>query len=131
LGTSDFLWEDFIRTQYEELLPLLESTAEQEPLSLPDAELLPALRRNVSAAKEWNDKKQALNDFKDHQTFLIDLDHILNQNLDFFFLSRRLTALAEAVVDEACRLAWEKTTGRYGVPRTVARIAASYAVFGL
>ncbi|MFW5844063.1 MAG: glutamate-ammonia-ligase adenylyltransferase, partial [Spirochaetota bacterium] len=131
LGTSDFLWEDFIRTQYEELLPLLESTANQQPISLAEEELLPALRRSVAAASVWEEKKQALNDFKDHQTFLIDLDHILNRKLDFFFLSSRLTALAEAVVDEACRLAWEKTTGRYGVPRTVAGLAASYAVFGL
>jgi [glutamine synthetase] adenylyltransferase / [glutamine synthetase]-adenylyl-L-tyrosine phosphorylase len=131
LGTSDFLWEDFIRTQYEELLPLLESTADQEPISLAETELLPALRRSVAGATGWEEKKQALNDFKDHETFLIDLDHILNRKLDFFFLSSRLTALAEAVVDEACRLAWEKTTARYGVPRTVAGLSASYAVFGL
>ncbi len=131
LGTSDFLWEDFIRTQYEELLPLLEATAEQQPISLSENDLLPALRRSLEGAPDWSSKKQALNDFKDHQTFLIDLDHILNREIDFFFLSTRLTALAEAVVGEACRLSWDKTTARYGVPRTVAGLSASYAVFGL
>ncbi len=131
LGTSDFLWEDFIRTQYEELLPLLESAAEQQPISLPEEKLLTGLRRSLEAAPDWESKKQALNDFKDHQTFLIDLDHILNREIDFFFLSTRLTALAEAVVGEACRLSWDKTTARYGVPRTVAGLSASYAVFGL
>ncbi len=129
LGTSDFLWEDFIRTQYEELLPLLQSSAEQSLLSLPEEEYLPALRRSVANAADA--KKQALNDFKDHQTYLIDLDHILKKKLDFFFLSTRLTRLAEAVVTVACELAWEKTTGRYGIPRTIAGLSASYAVFGL
>ncbi len=61
-----------------------------------------------------------LNEFKDREIYLFDLDHILGSRrrpapgttaeeafeTDFLLLSRRLTALAEAVVDAAMAFAW-------------------------
>lgn len=131
LGASDFLWEDFIRLQYENILPLLQVSRENRPLSTPGEQLAPALETALEAASSPREEKRILNRFKDQEAFLIDADHILQKNTDFFFLSHRLTRLAEVVVDQAYRLSWKYLTHRYGTPRTAAGLPAHFAVFGL
>jgi glutamate-ammonia-ligase adenylyltransferase len=131
LGASDFLWEDFIRLQYENLLPLLQSSEERALLSTHPDHLDGALEARLAERSTPEEKKQALNQFKDQETYLVDLDHILNPDLDFFFLSSRLTAVAEVIVRHAVLLAWEALEPRYGTPRTVAGIRAPYAILGL
>ncbi len=145
LGASDFIWEDFVRQQRENLLPMLEQIEEHRLLSFEAEEMedrLAEAMANAAAPDSATDaagdaadpvaaRVEALNAFKDRQSFLIDLDHMLSPDIDFFFLSRRLTALAEAVVRAALSLAWEKTTARFGTPRTAAGLPARYATFGL
>ncbi|TVQ27428.1 MAG: glutamate-ammonia-ligase adenylyltransferase [Spirochaetaceae bacterium] len=129
LGASDFLWEDFIRLQYETLLPMLTDGADQ--LSAPPESQQERLDQALAGCDSVDQTIDALNEFKDRESYLIDLDHILDPDRDFFFLSRRLTALAETVVRTALRISWEQLTARYGVPRTVAGIEAAHAMFGL
>ncbi|SIQ52805.1 glutamate-ammonia-ligase adenylyltransferase [Alkalispirochaeta americana] len=131
LGASDFLWEDFIRLQYENILPLLQVSQGNRLLSTPGENLAPALEAALEGAPSAREEKRILNRFKDQEAFLIDADHILQKNTDFFFLSHRLTKLAEVVVDQAYRLSWKYLTDRYGIPRTAAGLPAHYAVFGL
>ena len=131
LGASDFLWEDFIRLQYENLLPMLGDQETRRALSTPSETLGDHLDRELSNAADWNSRVAVLNRFKDRESYLIDADHILRRNTDFFFLSHRLTRLAEVVVDRAFRLAWEELTTRHGAPESAAGLPASYAVFGL
>ncbi len=145
LGASDFIWEDFVRQQRENLLPMLEQIEEHRLLSFEAEEMEDRLAEAIAdaAAHETTEIKgkdpadpvaarvEALNSFKDRQSFLIDLDHMLSPDINFFFLSQRLTALAEAVVRTALALAWESTTARYGTPRTAAGLPARYATFGL
>lgn len=131
LGASDFLWEDFLRLQYEQVVPMLSSDRRGSTLSLKPGEIAGALDRALAGGSSSDDRRRILNEFKDHHAYLIDVDHILARDTDFFFLSRRLTALAEAVVNAAVHLAWEEITPQYGVPRTVAGIEASHAVMGL
>jgi glutamate-ammonia-ligase adenylyltransferase len=130
LGASDFLWEDFIRMQHEQLLPLLASSDDTVLSHSPD-EMADLLAAALEKADGFEEKRQILNDFKDHETYLIDLDHILRGELDFFFLSSRLTALAEAVIEAAYRICFEALAARYGTPRTVAGLGANLAVMGL
>lgn len=130
LGTSDFLWEDFIRLQHEALLPLLRSGREHA-LSLDAEAMHSALNRVIDSTADDTDAIEKLNAFKDRQSYYIDLDHILHQGHDFFFLSGRLTPLAEAVVGTALRIAWRTLTRRHGEPRTSAGLPADWAVFGL
>jgi glutamate-ammonia-ligase adenylyltransferase len=127
LGASDFLWEDFIRRQYENILPMLDG--EQGSLSTEPNQLEGRLEQLLAAAPR-KDRRKALNEFKDRETFLIDLDHILHEG-GFFFLSDRLSNLAEVIVRAALRIAWDELTERYGRPRTVAGLEVSFAVFGL
>ncbi len=131
LGASDFLWEDFIRGQAEALLPIFQPHVHGEhfcdsPESLP-RRLEEALKPAVGLAEQ----KDRLNAFKDRETFLIDLDHILRPESDFRDLSYRLTLLAECLVATATRLVYDDLVRSYGEPRTRDRKPAPYAVFGL
>ena len=131
LGASDFLWEDFIRLQYESILPLLSDRHARRPFSTPSEALRQRLEERLAGISQPEERRRALNEFKDHESYLIDADHILQRNTDFFFLSHRLTKLAEVVVECAFRLAWENLTQRYGHPRSAAGLPAQYSVFGL
>jgi glutamate-ammonia-ligase adenylyltransferase len=129
LGASDYLWEDFIRLQYETLVPMLEPHVRRA--STP-ADRLPALLGEaVGRAGSLPEKRRALNEFKDREIFQLELEYILDPGSDFQRLSRGLTRLAEAVVGAAVGLAWEDLVARHGRPRTVAGLTAEYAVLGL
>ncbi|MFW6214305.1 MAG: glutamate-ammonia-ligase adenylyltransferase [Alkalispirochaetaceae bacterium] len=131
LGASDFLWEDFIRLQQENLLPLLSQVEEHRLLSSESEEVPRKLTQAIAEASSYEEKKRALNAFKDRQAFLIDIDHILQRERNFFFLSHRLTRLAEAVVQSAVDIAWDALTDRYGAPLSAAGMTAEWAAFGL
>jgi [glutamine synthetase] adenylyltransferase / [glutamine synthetase]-adenylyl-L-tyrosine phosphorylase len=131
LGASDFLWEDFIRLQYESLLPLLKPDVQGHLLS----GAADAVRERLTAALEGRrsleEKKQAVNNFKDQEIFLIDLDNILNNEPDIKFLAERLTLLAEIVVNASARAVYDDLAARYGRPTSVAGLVADYAILGL
>ena len=131
LGASDYLWEDFLRLQYETVLPMLDPSDSETLLSLEPERMAEALARVLGDQTNRDEKRIALNDFKDNQNYLIDLDHIRNPHLEFFFLSTRLTALAEAIVNAALEMAMQEATERYGTPRSVAGLPATWAVMGL
>ncbi len=129
LGTSDFLWEDFIRAQYETLIPMLRGSTEE--LTTDKHALQKELAAQMRTAASDQERRAVLNHFKDTHIFRIDVEHIVAQEVDFFFLSRHLSDLAEVVVDAALRIVWPEMTTHYGTPRTVAGLQARYAVFGL
>ena len=130
LGTSDFLWEDFIQVQQDNILPMLKK--QKELLSHEPENVEAMLASHIAGAgSDWDEQVKVLNHFKNRQSFLIDMDHIMMKNQDFFFLSHRLSALADAVVRQACSLAWAVTTEKYGCPCTAGGLEAPWAVFGL
>ncbi len=131
LGTSDYLWEDFIRGQYETLLPALREHLAGNRLS-PSVETLgQQLDAALHGAVGLAEQRDRLNRFKDRALFAIDLDHFLAETLDVDGLARTLTALAECLVDAAVRLVYNDLVRSYGRPRVGRRGAAAYAVFGL
>ena len=130
LGASDYLWEDFVRLQYETLLPRLRdagSTGYAEPAGTCAERLAAALQ----GARDYAARKRALNDFKDREVFLLDLDHLLTSGFDFRSLSERLTELAEAVVAAAVQIAYQELCLRHGAPCTFAGLESRYAVLAL
>ena len=149
LGASTFLWEDFVRSQYEELLPMLVPSVHGKGFVEP-IELLPERLEMALAGAEngtgyrggegEEEFARRLNEFKDREIYLFDLDHILNARdatdaeafgSDFLTLSRRLTALAENIVEAAAAFAWRALRARFGEPRTVAGLPVRYAIMGL
>jgi glutamate-ammonia-ligase adenylyltransferase len=129
LGASNFLWEDFLRLEYENIVPMLK--LDSGAFSTPSDEVRRRLDAALDGAGDPEDKRRVLNEFKDREAYLIDLDHILDSSIDFLRLSNKLTRLAEAVIDAAVRLVWDEMVARHGEPTTIAGIPASYAVLGL
>jgi [glutamine synthetase] adenylyltransferase / [glutamine synthetase]-adenylyl-L-tyrosine phosphorylase len=131
LGASDFLWEDFVRIQYETLLPMLgPDRAKRCYAEVPEA-LQERLERALDGARSLEERGKRLNDFKDREIFLTDLHHILDPKADFRTFSTGLTRIAEAVVSKAAALVYEDLIHRFGRPGTVAGLEAKYAILGL
>ena len=131
LGTSDFIWEDFIRLQYENIIPLLAGSQVTGGPKMDHEVLERELTGRLEGIREFEERKRVLNEFKDWYTYLADLEHIIGPGADLQLLNERLTDIAELVVREAFRIAWDHLTGTHGVPQTVADLPAAYAVFGL
>jgi [glutamine synthetase] adenylyltransferase / [glutamine synthetase]-adenylyl-L-tyrosine phosphorylase len=131
LGASDYLWEDFVRGQYEALMPILAGRGGRRSAFEPAASLDEGVREALASAEGYEGKVEALNRWKDARVFACDLDHILDPSIDHAELGRRLTRLAECVVRSASGLAAAMLSERHGVPRTVAGIEVPWAVMGL
>lgn len=137
LGTSDFVWEDFIRLQYESLLPLLQPHVAGHRFARPSAEQEADLQKQLSGESSLEELCRRLNAFKDSELFLIDLDHILKPAapLDFATgmrsFAEALTGLAELALRAAAGIVRGHLQRRFGAPRTVAGLEARWALFGL
>ncbi|HVO84564.1 MAG TPA: glutamate-ammonia-ligase adenylyltransferase, partial [Syntrophobacteria bacterium] len=131
LGTSDYLWEDFIRLHYETLLPMLKPLVAGERFSDPVQSIPERLGHAMIGASTLEDQRQRLNAFKDREIFLIDLDHILSPEMEFSELAERLTALAEQVVATAACVVYDHLARRYGIPRSAAGLQARFTILGL
>jgi glutamate-ammonia-ligase adenylyltransferase len=106
LGSSDYLWDDFLGIQFQDLLPLLEQLAEQGvlPKVSNKAAFRSELRSRLMEVSTVDEKRSALNRFKDDQVFFIDTQHLLSPRATLMDFSQALTDLAEVVIDEAVKI---------------------------
>ncbi len=130
LGTSEFLWEDFIRLQYESLLTVF-NKGEKQTYSRSLHEMDRELEMTLAETQTLEDRKAAINRFKDKEIFLIDLDHILNPELGLRYLSEKLTGLAELIVKRAAQSVYSDLVAKYGKPCSVAGMNVRYSILGL
>lgn len=130
LGASDFLWEDFLRRQHGNLLPLLQDYRDA-PLMRPRATLHKELDRLVNRAKTDEDRKAALNSFKDRELFRIDMKHIVETDTTLPDFSAALTQLAEVIVDRSIKDCHAKLNKLYGPPRLTDKKPCPFTVLGL
>ncbi len=115
LGVSDFLWEDFLRLQHENLFPVvsnIEALEQGRPRDVLEAEL----SAEIKAAADYDEQKSRLNDFKDREMFRADMRHILNYVDEFGRFSQELTTVAEIVVAAALEICDARLRSRYGRP---------------
>lgn len=131
LGASDYLWEDFVRSQYEVFLPTLKTHLTGEGVSFSTGALNERLGAALSEADSSGARKEILNRFKDREIFLIDLGHILHSGVDVRALAEPLTRLAEVIVNRAVMIVYEDLVERHGIPQTVGGLEARFAVLGL
>lgn len=129
LGTSDFLWEDFLRRQHGNLLPLLQGYR-NAPLIKPQASLRKELDRFMAKATNEGARKEALNRFKDQELFRIDMKHMVEASslADF---SEALTELAEVIVARSLKDCRAKLDTQYGVPRLADKKPCPFAILGM
>ena len=129
-GTSNFLWEDFLRLQYENLLPVfddLESLDHYKDRATMWAECELALL----GKKSYEEAHEALNRFKDREMFRIDMRHIMEKIQSFTEFSRELTDLTEVVIEAACRVSDSPLHGRYGKAMLKDGNQCKFAIFAL
>jgi glutamate-ammonia-ligase adenylyltransferase len=131
LGASDYLWEDFIRMQYEALLPILRQRLDEASFAHDRDSLDRRLADELDHASTPSARRKALNRFKDQEVYLIDLEQILNPELDFREFSRKLTALAEAVIGAAAGQAYAALVSEHGRPLNVAGHECPWSICGL
>ncbi len=129
LGASDFLWEDFLRRQHDNLLPLLQDYRDA-PLIKPQAMLKKELDKLVDKAKTDEAKKAALNQFKDRELFRIDMKHIVEPGTSLADFSLALTQLAEVIVQRSLVDCQAKLKKQYGEPRLANKKPCPFAIFG-
>ncbi len=130
LGASDFLWEDFLRRQHDNLLPLL-TEYRDAPLIKPQATLRKELGRLVMRAKTDEAQKDALNRFKDREMFRIDIKHIVEPSSNFPDFSLALTELAEVIMERSIVDCSAKLEKSYGRPQLANKKPCPFAVLGL
>ncbi|MBH0202821.1 MAG: hypothetical protein HP496_11135 [Nitrospira sp.] len=130
LGASDFLWEDFLRRQHSNLLPLLQDYRDA-PLMTPTATLRKELDRLVSKAKTDEARKAALNSFKDRELFRIDMKHIVEPDTALPDFSAALTQLAEVILDRSLNDCQAKLNTVHGPPRLANKKPCPFTILGL
>ena len=129
LGSSDFLWEDFLRMQFESLMPVLDDFRTR---ALPRPAALEAeLRAATLAAGDHGAARRALTRARDRQMFFIDIKHLLEPALGIESFSRAITALAEAVVRVSLDAGHRELARLYGEVRGAPSSPPRFAVFGL
>ncbi|HEY2384138.1 MAG TPA: hypothetical protein VGK48_23430 [Terriglobia bacterium] len=109
LGSSDYLWDDFLGIRFSDLVPILEDL-EHTPLD-PD---LAALRRSLEQASTLEEKRSCLNRFKDSELFRIDAKHLLDSAVTLIPFSQAVTDLAEGVLREAARICYGEPGDPHG-----------------
>jgi glutamate-ammonia-ligase adenylyltransferase len=130
LGVSDFLWEDFLRLQYENLFPVV---TDIEALSRRTSrrELQDALAAEIEAGRDDADRKARLNAFKDREMFRADMRHILGYVGEFGEFADELTDVAETVVNGAYDICRRELKPRFGLPQTEAGTPLPLAICAL
>ena len=130
LGSSGFLWEDFLRMQHANLLPVLKEMHDTDrPVDA--ATLRRRLREGLQAADAPAARKAALNTFKDREMFRIDLRHLQRPDLPFGVFADELTDLAEVVVAGALEVAQADLGERYGRPLLDDGAVCPFAILAL
>jgi glutamate-ammonia-ligase adenylyltransferase len=130
LGSSDFLWEDFLSRRFKDLLPILEDFTKTE-LRPGRQDLRRRLVGCLSATRNFDERKEAFNRFKDSQVFLIDVKHLLDPQVTLMDFSQALTDLAEVALDESARICYERLVESHGEPARADGSAARFTICGL
>ncbi|MBO0862948.1 MAG: hypothetical protein J2P21_31520, partial [Chloracidobacterium sp.] len=130
LGSSDFLWDDFLSLRFKDLLPILEDFTNTE-FGPGRRSLRQRLAVCVSEAPTFDEKKVAFNRFKDAQVFLIDVKHLLDPQVTLMDFSSALTDLAEVALDEALGICYDRLVESHGAPAQADGSTSPFTICGL
>ena len=115
-GTSLYLWEELIRLQHE---PIYKMMGDRRLLKGRKSKprMRAELKARLGASRDFKQKVEALNEFKDHEMFRIDLRHLLGKTSYLEEFAGEFTDLAEVLVD--VRVTYESpynTSGGTSIP---------------
>lgn len=130
LGSSHFLWEDFLRLHYDTILPVLKDLRAADQHLSRDA-LQERVQQALQGATTPAARKHALNAVKDRELFRINMRPLLHRELPFGVFSEELSDLADVVLAAALTLAHTFLQERYGSPLLGDGRPCAFALFGL
>jgi len=130
LGTSEFLWEDFLRMQFEALFPILRQF-QRGVLLKEKKEMVRELDQKLIRVFSPKKRKTIINQYKDQEMFRIDMKHLLEPPEDLMDFSIALTHLAEVVLEKTHKVCMEELTRINGLPRLPGGGPCPLAIFGL
>ena len=129
MGTSRFLWEQFLRVQHENLFPVLLDRPGLDA-SCSRSVLTDSLESLLAECSSHAERARALNDFKDRQMFRIDLRYITDR-IDRRQFGAEMSTLAEVVVEKAFELGIDSARSRFGAPLMEDGSECEWAVLAL
>jgi [glutamine synthetase] adenylyltransferase / [glutamine synthetase]-adenylyl-L-tyrosine phosphorylase len=131
LGSSDFLWDEFLR--FKELLPILPLLKDLDRVEVNPGKqpLLNQLDAQLAGAATFEEQRLSVNRFKDRQVFLIDIKHLLDPQSSLEDFSRALTDLAELILDKAAALCFSHLVAEYGEPARSDGSRCRFTICGL
>jgi glutamate-ammonia-ligase adenylyltransferase len=129
MGVSEFLWEDFLREQHENLFPVVRDIPALD-VAKAKQELREELAVVATSRSPVSERIAGLNQFKDRAMFRIDLRHI-TRRIDLDQFSRELTDLAEVVIEVVCELCFAQVEEQFGHPRLEVARDCRWCVCGL
>ncbi len=115
LGVSEFLWQDFLRMQHQNIFPVLTNVGELEQ-PVPREKLEKDLRFALMTRQNPADKRKVLNEFKDREMFRIDMRYIQNITPNFHRFSSELSDLGEVVLTAAYSITFDELFAKHGLP---------------
>jgi len=123
-GSSDYLWEDLLRRQHDNLLPMMRQY-QKGPLVRSKSLLTNTLKKRLQQARTIAQKKQQLNQFKDEELFRIDMRHLL-ENSPLPDFSQALSNLADVILAHALEQSYQAIR-----PKPSRSVTLPMAIFGL
>ncbi len=123
-GSSDYLWEDLLRRQHDNLLPMMQRY-QKGSLVRSKTTLSKSLEKALLPAKTIAQRKQRLNQVKDEELFRIDMRHLL-ENSSLHDFSQALTNLADVILNHALEQSY-----RVIQPKASRTSSIPMAIFGL
>ncbi len=112
LGAGTWMWEEFLRRQHENLMPLLANMAD-----LDIATGAEDLRRRLDDALRGEERPdEALNRLKDDEIGRIDLRHLTRRIERFSDFGAELSTLTDVVLGRAAELAVAEVAAADGMP---------------
>ena len=115
-GAGKYFWEEFVRMQYTNLLPLLKNINEfkkQKNKNQMQAELQNLLKNK----RKYEKRVDIVNDFKDKELFRIDISHLIYKVRTFYDFARELTDLAEIIISTLADVNYLNLCQEYGPPQ--------------
>ncbi len=112
-GTSDFLWEDFLRIRFDHFFPILEDL-KRKPMQIGKKAMTQELQRRLRSVTDHDEARRIVNHYKDEEMFRIDMRHMLEAKSSLDDFSVALSELAEVVIQATLSICNKSLRNIYG-----------------
>ena len=131
-GSSDFLWEDFIHSNYTSFIELISDVNSCKKL-IPSKEIIGCNIEEICRDEKlsFSERYKELNKYKDCMLFLIEINHLMENRPDVGTLATQLTNLANCLIKAFIQLICLELEEKYGHPVDKDNIPVSFCVYGL